>query len=600
MNIMTIKHLFLPLLLLPMFLLQGCEIITNFMIPKTKNIQQKTTTYSTPTSITPILGQYSTAQAIWAKHGMVASQEALASHIGLAILKQGGNAVDAAVAVGYALAVTLPRAGNIGGGGFMLIHLTENKQNIAIDYREKAPSSAHRNIFLNSQLQVDKNLSRNHGLAVGIPGTVAGLELARKKYGSMTRSQLLAPAIKLAIDGIIINRDLALSLEKAKNRLSYWPTTQQTFYKKDGSNYQTGERLTQPDLAASLQRIVEQGTRGFYQGVTAQNIVDSVTQAGGIMTLNDLNNYQAIERIPIIGNYRDHQIISMPPPSSGGIHLVQMLNILENFPIDDLGHNRANTLHLMAETMKLAYADRSKYLGDPDFFTVPTNTLIDKSYAYQLAQTINHKTTTASKNIMAGEHFINESPETTHYSVIDKWGNAVSNTYTLNFSYGSGFIAKNTGILLNNQMDDFSAKAGTPNAYGLIGGNANAVEGNKRPLSSMTPTIVLKDNHPFLVTGSPGGSRIITTTLQIIMNVIDHKLNIAEATHAPRIHHQWLPDYLRVEKSLNGDTLEQLTHKGHNIKINNAMGSTQSIMKINGELYGGSDPRRSGSLTIGY
>ncbi len=541
-----------------------------------------------------------TAQPVYAKHGMVSSQEAIATQIGVDILKQGGNAVDAAVAVGYALAVTLPRAGNIGGGGFMLVHLAKENKTIAIDYRETAPGKAHSDIFLDEQGNPVKHLSREHGLAVGVPGTVMGMNLALEKYGTLPLKQVISPAINLAKNGIIVTSDLASSLAGLKRRIGQWPTSKAIFYQKDGSNFDIGDRLTQVDLAHSLELIAKHGNKGFYQGETAQKIVDAVQQAGGVMTLTDLANYQAVEREPVSGNYRGYQVVSMPPPSSGGIHIIQMLNILENFPITQLGHNTADTLHLMSEAMKRAYADRSEFLGDPDFVSVPVKQLINKQYANSLAKKITLNKTTPSSEIKPGKLAPYESDQTTHYSVVDKWGNAVSNTYTLNFSYGSGLVAAGTGILLNNEMDDFSAKPGSPNGYGLIGGEANSVQGNKRPLSSMSPTIVMKDSTPFLVTGSPGGSRIINITLQMIMNTIDHDLNIAEATHAPRIHHQWQPDKLWVERSLNGDTIKILESKGHNVKVQRSIGSTQSIVITDDGKFGASDPRRADAATIGY
>ncbi|NMH63629.1 gamma-glutamyltransferase [Shewanella salipaludis] len=547
-----------------------------------------------------IFSQMATAQPIYAKHGMVASQEALASRAGVEILKQGGNAVDAAVAVGFALAVTLPRAGNIGGGGFMLVHLNQGNKDIAIDYREMAPGKAHKDIFLDEQGNPVDRLSREHGLAVGVPGTVMGLTQALEKYGSLPLKQVMAPAIKMATDGISVTADLATSLSGLKRRIAQWPSSAAVFYKADGSDYQLGDILKQPELAHSLRLIAAKGSQGFYQGETATKLVDAIQRAGGIMTLSDLANYKVVERQPVRGEYRGYQVVSMPPPSSGGVHIVEMLNVLEQFPIDKLGHNSAQTLHLMAETMKHAYADRSEYLGDPDFFHVPVNALTSKDYAKQIASRIAMNKTTPSSEIRPGKLAPYESDQTTHYSVVDKWGNAVANTYTLNFSYGSGLVAEGTGILLNNEMDDFSAKPGVPNGYGLVGGEANAVEGNKRPLSSMSPTMVMRDGKPFIVTGSPGGSRIINTTLQIIMNVIDHKLNIAEASYAPRVHHQWLPDELRVEKSLNRDTISLLEAKGHKVSVQEAMGSTQSIMVTKEGIFGASDPRRSGSEAVGY
>ena len=547
-----------------------------------------------------IYSHMATVQPVWAKHGMVSSQEALATRAGVDILKQGGNAVDAAVAVGFALAVTLPRAGNIGGGGFMLVHLAEPNKTIAIDYREMAPSKAHRDMYLNEQGDAVAKLSREHGLAVGVPGTVMGMELALEKYGTMTMKQVMAAAITMASEGITVTPDLSTSLIGLKRRIAQWPSSAEVFYKADGSNYQVGDVLKQAELAHSLSLIAKQGSKGFYQGETAQKLVAAVQDAGGIMTLDDLKQYKVVERKPVTGDYRGYKVVSMPPPSSGGVHIVEMLNILETFPIDKLGHNTAATLHLMTEAMRRAYADRSEYLGDPDFYKVPVEALTSKDYARTLASQIAINKATPSSEIKPGKLIPYESDQTTHYSVVDKWGNAVANTYTLNFSYGSGLVAKGTGILLNNEMDDFSAKPGTPNGYGLVGGEANSVEGNKRPLSSMSPTIVMKDGKPFIITGSPGGSRIITTTMQIIMNVIDHDLNIAEATAAPRIHHQWLPDVLRVEHSLNRDTIELLEAKGHKVSVGNAIGSTQSIMVTEQGVFGSSDPRRAGSLTLGY
>jgi gamma-glutamyltranspeptidase/glutathione hydrolase len=546
-----------------------------------------------------IYSNMDTAHPVWSKNGMVASQEALASEIGLKILKDGGNAVDAAVAIGFALAVTLPRAGNLGGGGFMMVHLAKTNDTVAIDYRETAPAKTHQNIFLDEQGNVVPKLSRTHGLAIGVPGTVKGFELALKKYGTMSLHQVIAPAIALAEKGIIVTPDLANSLIKIKKRISQWPSSKRIFYKKNNQNYQPGERFSQVDLAHSLKQIALLGSKGFYQGEIAEKIINAVQDAGGVMTQKDLQNYKAIVRQPTWGEYRGYQIASMPPPSSGGVHIIQMLNMLEEYPIRELGHNSAKTIHLMAEVMKRAYADRSEYLGDPDFVKVPLKGLTDKEYAKALNKKISDKAT-PSELITAGKPLPYESNQTTHYSVIDKWGNAVSNTYTLNFSYGSGLVAEGTGIILNNEMDDFSAKAGVPNAYGMIGGDANSVQKGKRPLSSMSPTLVFKNKKPFLVTGSPGGSRIITTTLQMILNVIDHDMNVAEATMSSRIHHQWFPDEIRVEKSLNKDTVELLRQKGHKVKRMPAMGSTQSIMLTDKGLWGYSDLRRSGALTTGY
>ncbi|MGP5792915.1 gamma-glutamyltransferase [Psychrobacter celer] len=537
---------------------------------------------------------------VWAKNGMVASQEALASDIGLQILKDGGNAVDAGVAVGFALAVTLPRAGNIGGGGFMMIYDAEQGETVALDYREKAPSSASRDMYLDKDGNAASDLSRFHGLAVGVPGTVAGLLKALEDHGTMSREQVMAPAISLAEDGIEVTAGLSESLEALSDRLQKWPSTKKVFFKPDGSAYQPGERLYQPELARSLKLIATQGADGFYKGETARSIVKAVNDAGGSMSLQDLANYEAIARTPVTGDYRGYEIVSMPPPSSGGIHIVQILNILEGYPLKDYGQNSAQTIHLMAEAMQLAYADRAEYLGDSDFIDVPASGLTSQVYADQLRTLIDPNKATPASTIKANNPLPYESDQTTHFSIVDKDGNAIANTYTLNFSYGTGLVADGTGILLNNEMDDFSAKPGTPNGYGLLGGEANSVEANKRPLSSMSPTLVFKDDKPYIVTGSPGGSRIITTVTQIISNVIDHDMNIAEATHAPRIHDQWLPDEIRVEKALNIDTIKKLESMGHTVSPKAAMGSTQSIMITPNGVYGSSDPRIVDAAVVGY
>ncbi len=537
---------------------------------------------------------------VWAKNGMVATQEALASDIGLKILKDGGNAVDAGVAVGFALAVTLPRAGNIGGGGFMMIYDAKQGKTVALDYREKAPSSASRDMYLDEEGNAVSDLSRYHGLAVGVPGTVAGLLKALEDHGTMSRGQVMAPAIALAEDGIEVTAGLSESLTALTDRLQKWPSTKKIFFKPDGSAYQPGERLKQPELARSLKLIAAQGADGFYKGETATKLVKAVNDAGGSMSLQDLANYEAIAREPVKGDYRGYEIVSMPPPSSGGIHIVQILNILEGYPLKDYGQNSAQTIHLMAEAMQLAYADRAEYLGDSDFIDVPTSGLTSQAYADKLRTLINPNQATPAATIKANNPLPYESDQTTHFSIVDKDGNAIANTYTLNFSYGTGLVAEGTGILLNNEMDDFSAKPGVPNGYGLLGGEANAVEANKRPLSSMSPTLVFKDNKPFIVTGSPGGSRIITTVTQIISNVIDHDMNIAEATHAPRIHDQWLPDEIRIEKALNVDTIKKLESMGHTVSPQAAMGSTQSIMLTPKGVYGSSDPRIVDAAVVGY
>ena len=551
---------------------------------------QQTAIFSNRDLVHPVFGQT----------GMVASQEALATEIGLDVLKQGGNAVDAAVTFAFALAVTLPRAGNLGGGGFMMVHDAKSGKTVAIDYREMSGAAAFRDMYLDDEGNADKQKSRFSGLAVGVPGTVAGMALALEQYGTITLAEALEPAIKLAEDGITVTEGLSDSLKGLTERLQKWPSSSKIFYKDGGAAYEPGEVLVQSDLARSMKLVAQDGPAAFYQGPIAEKIVAEVEAAGGHLSLDDFKNYEVKLRTPITGNYRGYDIRSMPPPSSGGIHIVQILNTLEGLPIDYLGHNSGDTIHMMAEAMKVAYADRSEYLGDPDFVDVPIKELTSKAYARDILAGISRSRAATAAEIKPGDLSNYESNETTHFSVVDSEGNAVSNTYTINFSYGSGLVAEGTGILLNNELDDFSAKPGVPNAYGLIGGDANAVEPNKRPLSSMSPTIVLKDGEPFLITGSPGGSRIITTTLQVIMNVIDHGMNIAEATHAPRIHHQWLPDELRIEEGISRDTIDVLEQRGHDVVVKNAMGSTQSIRVTEDGLYGASDPRRVGALTLGY
>lgn len=550
----------------------------------------------------PILSDHDRIHPVAARNGMVASQERRATEIGVEVLRNGGNAVDAAVAVGFALAVTLPRAGNLGGGGFMIVHRAESGETIAVDYRERAPAAADRDMFLDENGNADKAKSRYSGLAVGVPGTVAGLALAHENYGSgrFSLAELIAPAERLARDGIAVSDDLALSLRRSQRRLSKNPAAAAIFYKADGTGYETGETLVQADLADSLSLIARDGAGGFYDGAVARAIVDTVNGAGGRMSMADLSAYRPQLRQPVRGRYRGHDIVSMPPPSSGGIHIVQILNILEAVPLGFLGANSAESIHWMAEAMKLAYADRSEFLGDPDHVDVPATGLTSKAYAEELRKTIRRGRARDAGDIKPGNPAPYESAETTHFSVVDKNGNAVSNTYTLNFSYGVGMVAAGTGILLNNELDDFSAKPGVANAYGLIGGAANAVAANKRPLSSMSPTMVFKDGKLLLVTGSPGGSRIITTVLQILINVIDHGMNIAEATYATRVHHQWLPDMLRAEEGLSPDTVRLLEQKGHEVVVMRAMGSTQSILVTPDGLTGASDPRRRGAATLGY
>ncbi|MBT3535911.1 MAG: gamma-glutamyltransferase [Rhodospirillaceae bacterium] len=539
---------------------------------------------------------------VFAANGMVASQEARATKVGVEILSQGGNAIDAAVAVGFTLAVTLPRAGNLGGGGFMLVHHAESGETLALDYREKAPAKAGRDLFLDANGNVDKTKARFSHASVGVPGTVAGLVEAHRRFGRLPLERIIAPAIAFASDGLKVSPGLARNLRKRQKRLMKWPATAAIFFKPDGGAYQAGETLMQRDLGESLRRIVASKGRDFYSGQTAKAIAAEMAGNSGLITMADLAAYQPVWRQPAFGNYRGHRIASMPPPSSGGVHLVQMLNILERFPLAAYGHNGADSLHVMVEAMKLAYADRAQHLGDPDFWTVPIKGLTSKAYANKLSARIDPYRARPSADINHGDPAPYESNETTHFSVMDGHGNVVSNTYTLNFSFGTGIVAPGTGILLNNEMDDFSAKPGVPNAFGLIGGEANAIHGGKRPLSSMTPTIVFKNGKPVLATGTPGGSRIITMVLQVLLNVIDHGMNIAEATAAPRIHHQWLPDKLFVEQGFSPDTQAVLRQRGHKVTPSRAAGSVQSVMRApkDGGFLGASDPRSHGSLTAGH
>lgn len=533
-------------------------------------------------------------------NGIVATQEARATKIALEILKKGGNVIDAAVAASFALAVTLPRAGNIGGGGFMLIHLGKTGKTVAIDYREMAPFTSSFDMYLDDEGDVNEKLSQSSYQSMGVPGTIAGMAYVLKNYGTLSLKELMEPAIQLAEKGIIVNQDIEYTLTKGKERLQQWPETFKIYYKPDGSVYRVGERMIFKDLAWSLREIAENGPQAFYEGSIAEKLVADMQAHGGPITIEDLKNYRVAVREPVQGTYRGYEIVGMPPPSSGGIHIIQMLNILEGFPLSDLGANSADSLHLMTEAMKLAFADRSKFLGDPDWWSVPIEGLVSKKYADELRKKINLRKVTPSVKITPEDPDPYESLETTHFSIMDKFGNVVSNTTTLNFSFGSGIVAKGTGILLNDEMDNFAAKPGTPNAYGLLGGEANAIQPTKRPLSSMAPMILLKEGKPFLAIGSPGGPRLINAILQVIINVIDHGMNIAEATNARRIHHQWKPDKLRIEQGFNPDTLRLLLKMGHKIVVKNAMGSTQSVQRTTEGFFGASDPRRPDALTLGY
>jgi gamma-glutamyltranspeptidase / glutathione hydrolase len=545
-------------------------------------------------------------EPVRARHGMVASTNEVASRVGVDIMKRGGNAVDAAIAVAFALQVTHPAAGNLGGGGFMMIRLKDGRTT-AIDYREMAPAAAHRNVYLDK----NGNLIEGEGgslvgyRAAGVPGTVRGMELALKKYGSgkLTWAQLVDPARRLAGGGFTVTYELARSLYNERKYLSQYAETKR-IYLKGGQFYKEGEIFRQPELAATFARLQRLGPNEFYEGETARLIVADMKRNNGLMTMDDLRGYVAKERAPVRGNYRGHEIISMPPPSSGGAVLIEMLNILEGFDLQKMEASSSDRYHLMAEAMRRAFADRAEYMGDSDFVKVPVQGLIDKAYARSLRTTINTDRASTSAEVRAGRPAGYESDETTHFTVVDSEGNAVSNTYTLNNSYGSAAVAKGTGLLLNDEMDDFAAKPGTPNMYGLIQGERNAVAPKKRPLSAMTPTIVLRKNGSLWFTvGSPGGPTIINTVLCIITNVVDYEMNIQQAIDFPRIHHQWLPDELVGEPfGLSGDTQRALTSRGHKLAKLRYLGDAEGIMieEKTGMRLGATDPRRSDGQAVGY
>jgi len=544
-----------------------------------------------------------TAVGVAAAHGMVVAQEKIGARIGADILRQGGNAVDAAVATGFALAVTYPRAGNIGGGGFMIIHSAERREDVAIDYRETAPAATTRDMFLGADGKPDIAMSRDSALSIGVPGTVAGLALALEKYGSgkFTLANLLKPAIELARDGFVISDDMADTLPGSARRFSRWPAAAKIFSRPDGSSLREGDSLVQTDLAVTLSAIAAQGSRGFYQGPVAEKLAAGVREAGGIMTVDDLKSYQPVIRTPVRGSYRGFEIISMPPPSSGGVVLLETLNILEGFALPDMKQGSAPSLHVMIEAMKRAYADRARYLGDPGFISAPVAALMSKEYAARQRAGIDldHATPWTDALSATPPPPPRESSNTTHFSIVDSSGNAVSNTYTLNFPYGVGLVADGTGVLLNNELDDFTAAPGASNAFGLVGFEANLPGPGKRPLSSMTPTIVLKDGRPVLVTGSPGGSRIISTVLQVVVNVLDYKMDVAAAVAAPRLHHQWLPDVVRVERGFADDVLGALRARGHEVIEPLGQTSANSIAVTPNGLLGAPDPRTRGAEAAG-
>ena len=532
-------------------------------------------------------------------NGMVVGPERLASEIGYAMLQQGGNAVDAAVATGFALAVTYPRAGNLGGGGFMLIHLAAEDKQVFIDYREMAPGRAQRDMYLDEFGNVDRQSLYFSYLSAGVPGTVAGLLHALENYGTMSVRQVLQPAVDLALKGIPVSFALNQELNSRKERLLADPGAAST-YLVEGEAPQLGVSFRQSDLGQVLKSIRDNGRSGFYEGWVAKTIAQAMAESGGIITERDLKNYRVVEREPVRATFRGYEVVSAPPPSSGGTHIIQMLNILEPFDLQAMGHNSAEYIHHVIEAMKIAYADRAAHMGDPDFSPVPVEQLLSKDYAAKVRGDINPARARAAVEIQAGEFSDTESLDTTHFSVADTLGNVVSNTYTLNFSYGSHIVVPGTGVLLNNEMADFMTKPGTPNAFGLIESQANEITAGKRPLSSMSPTLVFKDGQPWLATGSPGGSLIISTVMQTILNAMAFDMNIAAAGGAARVHHQWMPDTLRIENGVSKDTVDKLKAMGHPVEENvRTLGRTQSIMIQDGWFLGASDTRRPGGWVAG-
>ncbi|MBI2429622.1 MAG: gamma-glutamyltransferase [Ignavibacteriales bacterium] len=545
--------------------------------------------------------QTASRKPVKAKHGMVVSADPLASKVGVEILKQGGNAVDAAVAVGFALAVTYPAAGNIGGGGFMNIRLADGRC-FAIDYREKAPGKAHRDMFLDSAGNFVEWKSTFGHLAAGVPGAVAGMLLGLEKFGTFDRKKVITPAYTLAIDGFPVLDELARDLNSERRAFEKFSGSKKYFVSKD-SAFKEGDIWKQTDLAKTLKRIIENGRDGFYKGETADLIVTEIKRGGGLITHSDLENYNAIIRQPLKGTYRGYEIIAQPPVSSGGTALLQLLNMLEGYDLKSYGHNSAATVHRYIEAMRRIYADRAEHLGDPEFYKVPVHWLISKEYANERRATIATTKASPSKEVTHGKSVVHESEQTTHYSVVDKWGNCVSVTTTLNGGFGCDVAVDGAGFLLNNEMDDFSAKPGVPNMFGAIGNIANEIQPNKRMLSSMTPTIVVKDGKPFMVIGTPGGTTIITTVMQVICNVIDFEMNIQQAIDAPRIHHQWSPDITYFEKrGLSADTIEKLKAMGHNLQERRGTSGLAEGIIIDsktGFYYGATDPRGYG-LAAGY
>ncbi|MBI3124309.1 MAG: gamma-glutamyltransferase [Ignavibacteriales bacterium] len=537
---------------------------------------------------------------VYAKNGMVVSASTLASQIGLEILKRGGNAVDAAVATGFALAVTYPAAGNIGGGGFMVIHLANGK-NTTLDFREMAPLKAHKNMFLDSLGNFLPDLSQKSWLGSGVPGTVAGLIYALEEYGTMDLEEVIQPAIDLAKNGFHLDYRLANSIN-SENEIFKNIEASKKIFTRDGEKLKIGELLVQKDLARTLEIIRDEGSDGFYEDEIAKKIVEESDKNGGIFTIEDFENYKVVERDPIMGNYRGYEIVSMPPPSSGGICLAEALNALEHFTFKREEWGSSRYIHTLTEILKQVYADRAEHMGDADYYNVPTNYLISKEYGEVIKNKIGETARPATEFHPAEIPRFKEKEETTHFSVVDKFGNAVSTTYTLNGSYGNKIVVDGLGFLLNNEMDDFSAKPGAPNMFGLMGSEANSIQPMKRMLSSMTPTIVLKDGKPVLVVGSPGGSTIITSVLQVIINVLDFKMNVYEAINAPHIHHQLFPDQIDYEPfGLSEDVKQNLISRGQKIGVERYLGRVEAIYIDHTKncFFGTSDPRGFGKA-VGF
>ena len=537
---------------------------------------------------------FSARQPVRARHGMVATREAHATDIGLAVLESGGNAIDAAVAVGFALAVTHPAAGNLGGGGFLLARFADGRT-VFLDFRERAPEKASHDMYLGPDGKVTKDSVLGYR-ACGVPGTVRGLEMAHQKYGRKKWAELVDPAVRLAADGFPVSYGLARSLRSkdAIDRLGQFPESKRIFL-NGGKYLEAGDRLAQPELARVLARIRDRGAKDFYEGETAQLLAADMKEHGGLITLDDLRSYKAIERRPLTGAYRGYSIVTAPPPSSGGVGILQMLGVLEGSGYEKSGFGSAATVHYMAEAMRRYFADRSEYMGDPDFYHVPVAGLLSPRYIAGLRSTIDPERATASAALRPGKPEAHESSETTHYSIVDAEGNAVAVTYTLNNGYGSAVTATKLGFLLNNEMDDFAAKPGEPNLFGLVQGEANAVQPRKTPLSSMTPTVVLRDGKLYMVVGSPGGPTIINTVLEVMVNVIDFGMNVADAVDAPRLHHQWMPDVLGLERGYSPDTAALLKARGYTVEFETAQGEVAAILANDGWLEGTADPRTEGT-----